>query len=185
MIDHGSVRAFLQPASLLSFACLACVACVHGAGSTRVMHPGAGAVPTNMVSIANEWGDEELLGLPPGSLTSDATLVSIAPGRSCFDLALRVFRGASHDHMAVSLVVDGTETDKPVTLHECKGDTPCTPSDWRLPEGVGDEDKRVRRMAGRACFDIPMPREQVTAIARMGSVQMRFRWQFDSQPPTP
>ena len=180
MSEAYRVRATLHGASLW-VASLACDGCAMGAGSTRMPHPGASAVPTNMVSIANEWGGEDLLHLQPGSLVSDATLVSVRAGRTCFDVALRLWKGAA-DHMDVSLEVDGTATGKPVTLHQCIGDTPCTPSDWRLPAGVSDDDTRVRRIAGRACYETPaLPREKVTLVAQEGATRLLFRWQFDPQ----
>jgi len=134
----------------------------------------------NHIVIDNEMGDEALLGLPEGALSSDGRLIAMNREHTCFDVMLRFWRGAM-PKFEVSLEVDGSiVAEAPRTLPECGSTDSCEAIDSELPPLRSDTDARVRRFGGRVCFEnVPIASRETALKIRQGAYALRFQWLLD------
>jgi hypothetical protein len=153
-------------------------------GSARAPRPssGVGSAGSNRVAIENGWGDEDLLDLPPGALTSEAALVTIAERETCFDVLLRTWHGAA-GAWEVRAEVDGTAAaESPILLAQCRAR--CFQPGTHLRPLPSDHDERVRLYGGRVCFErLPVARREAVLALRQGALELRFAWGFDEGRP--
>jgi hypothetical protein len=170
------VRIALSACALLATGCVV-------TGSMRMPHPESGAVAPNHIVVDNEMGDETILGLPEGALSSDGRLIAMNREQTCFDVMLRFWRGAQ-PNFDVSLEVDGTiVAEAPRTLPECGVKDSCEAVYSELPPLPSDKDPRVRRFGGRVCFaSVPIASREAALKIGKGAYALRFQWLLDRQP---
>lgn len=178
---HGLEHRRIVRAALRPLACLLALAGCAAAGTTTVRHPsGDGRIDRNLVSVRDAWGNEPLLNLPPGALTSDAILVSMTDERTCLDVRLRTWSGAGAD-WDIAAEVDGVTTHaRPTRDLTCRIDRPCLPDDSHLRAFSTDHDARIRLHGGRICFErLGRPRRELAFVMKQGAASWRFAWRFD------
>ncbi len=160
-----------------------CAAGCSVSGRADVDVSNAGHIAQARAEFVTDPSAEALLGLPPGSTTSELALVRAADGELCFDAMLRVWPGGTSD-FDVAVNVDGWNAmTGRWRLSPC-ADGGCLPDDSPLGRHPADGLlPTVRVLGGRQCVGGTTPTKRIEVfLGENGNISIEVTFDLALSP---